>query len=412
MIETMPTEIAVPLGDGIKREFPLLESHPELVYLDSGATSQKPASVLDALDRYYRDDNANVHRSLYGLAERSTAAFEGARDTVARFVGAPRSREIVFTRGTTEGLNLVAYSLSELLVGEGDVILVGAGEHHANLVPWQQAAARRGARLAFMPLRDDGTLDLSVLDDLSDAPVKIAAMTWVSNVFGTINPVSKLSAWCRQRSIPLVLDGAQAVPHMPVNVNHLGADFLAFSGHKTYGPMGSGVVWGKESWWEKMPPWQTGGEMISSVRLESATWNELPYKFEAGTPDVAAAVGLAAACDWISEVGRERIEQRERNVGAYAREALLAVPGITLYGPRKNHTAVFSFNLEGIHSHDVAQYLDTRDIAVRSGHHCAQPAMRQLGIPSTARASLGVYNGTEDVDRLVEGLEGVIKYFA
>jgi len=410
-------DAAPPLGDEVRLEFPLLAAQPDFAYLDNAATTQKPRSVLEAMDRYYRESNANVHRSIYALAEKATLAYENARRTVARFLNAASPREIVFTRGTTEALNLAAFSLSELLVGPGDAILVSALEHHANFVPWQQAAFRKGAELLILPARDDGTLDYGFLDELETdgraERVKIASMAQVSNAFGTVHSVRKVARWCRERSIPLVLDAAQSVPHLPVDVRATDADFLAFSGHKVYGPMGSGVLWGREDWLERMPPWQTGGEMISLVRPEKTTWNDVPYKFEAGTPDVGAAVGLAAALDWLTETGIGRLEERERTLDAYAAERLRSIDGLTLYGPEDaaRRRAVFSFNIEGVHSHDVAQFLDRSGVAIRSGHHCAQPAMRLLGIPSTARASLGAYNSRADIDRLVEGLNGVMEYF-
>jgi cysteine desulfurase/selenocysteine lyase len=311
----------------------------------------------------------------------------------------------------------LAWSLSELLLGEGDIILVSALEHHANFVPWQQAALRKGAELVLIPALEDGTLDMGFLNELDKdgraARVKIAALAHISNAFGTVHPVRILAKWSRERDIPLVLDAAQSAPHLPLDAQATGADFLVFSGHKVFGPMGSGVLWGREEWLEKMPPWQTGGEMISSVKPEKSTWNELPYKFEAGTPDVAAAVGLAAALDWMSSHGVERLEARERDLESYAMRKLLEVEGLTLYGPRDPYRrrAVYSFNLAGIHSHDVAQYLDKVQVAIRSGHHCAQPAMRLMGIPSTARASLAPYNTTEDIDRLADAVRDVQEYF-
>ena len=406
-----------PLGDDFKSQFPLLAENPELVYLDSAATSQKPESVLTAIDGYYRRDNSNVHRSLYDLAERSTLAFENSRRIIESYLNAASHREVIFTRGATESLNLLAWSLSELLVGEGDIILVSTMEHHANFVPWQQAAMRKGAELVLIPARDDATLDLDFLGELDTdgraERVRIASVAHISNAFGTVHPVRAISRWCRERNIPLVLDAAQSLPHLPIDARATGADFLAFSGHKVYGPMGSGVLWGREEWLERMPPWQTGGEMISIVKPEKTTWNELPYKFEAGTPDVAAAVGLAAALNWMKETGIERLESREHELGLYAFQRLSDVEGLTLYGPADPYRrrGVFSFNLEGIHSHDVAQYLNTEGVAVRSGHHCAQPAMRLMGIPSTARASLAPYNTKSDINRLVEAVRGVQRYF-
>jgi len=405
------------LGDEVKNDFPLLVSNPDLSYLDSAATSQKPEAVLNAMDRYYRQDNANVHRSFYELAERSTNAFEESRRVVESYLNAFSRREIIFTRGTTEALNLLAWSLSELLITEGDIILVSILEHHANFVPWQQAAVRKGAALLLIPALKDGTLDLTFLDTLEKDGradrVKITAVAHISNAFGTIHPVRVISKWCRDRGIPLVLDGAQSLPHLSIDVRTSGADFLSFSGHKMYGPMGSGVLWGREEWLEKMPPWQTGGEMISVVKPAFSTWNELPHKFEAGTPDVAAAVGLAAALKWMKDTGVERLEAREHELELYAYAQLTSLEGLTLYGPDDpyHRRAIFSFNLDGIHSHDVAQYLDNTGVAVRSGYHCTQPAMRFLGIPSTARASLAPYSTRQDVDKLVGALKGVQEFF-
>ncbi len=401
----------------IRNEFPLLKNNPELVYLDSAATTQKPEAVLSALESYYRENNANVHRSLYSLAERSTEALENARKRVSSFLNAAAFREIIFTRGATEALNLAAWSLSELLVNEGDIILTSHMEHHANFVPWQQAAFRKKARLLLVPAEPDGTLNLEFLNELEKdgqaGRVKIAAVGHVSNAFGTVHPVKSFSRWCRKRNIPLVLDAAQSIAHLPLDVQQLGVDFLAFSGHKVYGPMGSGVLWGREKWLEKMPPWQTGGEMISMVKPEKTTWNELPYKFEAGTPDVAAAAGLSAALQWMTDKGLARLRDRERELESYAFQKLTGLGALKLYGPSdlSRRCSVFSFNLEGIHSHDVAQLLDRENVAIRSGHHCAQPAMRLLGIPSTARASFAVYNTVEDVDRLSDALKRVQEFF-
>ncbi len=406
-----------PIDDSIKKQFPLLMNYPDLVYLDNAASSQKPETVLLAMDDYYRNNNANVHRSLYSLAERATHAFEDARRTIEQYIHASSPREVIFVRGSTEGLNLLAWSLSELLVESGDIIMASTLEHHANFVPWQQAALRKGAELLLIPALPDGTLNLEFLEEIDrdgrGERIKIAAVAHVSNAFGTINPIRAISKWCQERGIPLVLDAAQSMPHLPLDALATGADFLAFSGHKVYGPMGSGVVWGRESWLERMPPWQTGGEMISVVRPEKTTWNELPYKFEAGTPDVAAAVGLAAALKWMNETGMARLEARASTLERYTYERLSGLKGVTLYGPNRpdRRRGVFSFNIKGIHSHDVAQFLDTKQIAIRSGHHCAQPAMRLMGIPSTARASLAPYNTTDDIDRLVDAIQQVQEFF-
>ena len=406
-----------PLTDSLRDSFPLLAANPDLAYLDNAATTQKPRAVIDAVDSYYRSINANVHRALYGLAEHSTEAFENARRTVAGFIGAAHPREVIFTRGTTEALNLAAFSLGELLLEPGDIVLTSTLEHHSNFVPWQQTAARKSAELLLIPLLPDASLDWDFLrtieaDGRADR-VKIAALGHVSNAFGTVHPVRRIAEWCRERSVPLVLDATQAIPHLHMEAQFDGADLLAFSGHKVYGPMGSGVLWGREQWLERMPPWQTGGEMISMVKPEKTTWNELPHKFEAGTPDVAAAVGLAAALRWLTDIGFRRIEDREAELSRYAAEKLRSIDSLTLYGPEnpQERRGVFSFNLEGIHSHDIAQFLDRDQVAVRSGHHCAQPAMRSLGIPSTARASIAPYNLPSDIDRLIESLGKVQRYF-
>ncbi len=400
-----------------RRHFPLLKNRSDLVYLDSAATSQKPEKVLQVLDSYYRKHNANVHRSFHELAEESTRILEDARDGVCSFLNGTSRKEVIFTRGATEALNLLAWTLPELLVKEGDIILTTLLEHHANFVPWQQAAFRKGAILVFIPARQDGTLDFDFLHELEKdgraRRVKIAALGHLSNAFGTIHPLKKLSPWCRERGIPLVLDAAQSIAHLPLNVQTLGVDFLVFSGHKVYGPMGSGVLWGREKWLEKMPPWQTGGEMIVRVTPEKTGWNELPYKFEAGTPDVPAAAGLAAALQWMKDTGLKSLREKEQALNHYAFQKLRNAEGLVLYGPLDEscRQSVFSFNLEGIHSHDVAQILDRTNVAVRAGHHCAQPAMRALGIPSTVRASLGIYNTFEDIDRLVHALKNVQELF-
>jgi len=405
------------LSDEIREDFPLLVGSPELAYLDNAATTQKPEAVLSAMDRYYREGNANVHRSLYKLAEISTLALENSRRAVGRYLNAVSPREIVFTKGSTEGLNLCAWSLGELLLGPGDIVLVSALEHHSNFVPWQQTARRAGAELVVIPANEDATLNVDFLKTLEKdgraGRVRVVAVAHISNAFGTINPIRTISTWCRDHDIAMVLDAAQSLLHLPVDVQAAGTDFLVFSGHKTYGPMGAGVLWGREEWLEKMPPWQTGGEMISTVRIEKSTWNELPYKFEAGTPNVAAIVGLAAALNWISTIGLSRLEAREVRLDAYAYEKLSSAPGLKLYGPAdpSRRRGIFSFNLEGIHSHDVAQYLDKAQIAIRSGHHCAQPAMRLLGIQSTARASLASYNTIHEVDRLIDAIVAAKEYF-
>jgi len=405
------------LGEEIREAFPLLAENPELAYLDNAATSQKPESVLRAMDFYYREENANVHRSIYKLAEISTLALENSRHVVKQHLNASSPREIIFTKGSTESLNLCAWSLGDLLLSPGDIVLVSALEHHSNFVPWQQAAKRAGAEFVVIPANRDTTLNMGFLKTLEKDgradKVRILAVAHISNAFGTIHPIQDISTWCSEHNAVMVLDAAQSLPHLTIDVQTAGVDFLVFSGHKTYGPMGAGVLWGREEWLEKMPPWQTGGEMISMVKLEESTWNELPYKFEAGTPNVAAIVGLAAALNWMSMAGFSRLELREVKLGAYAYEKLMSVEGLRLYGPADTNLrqGIFSFNLEGIHSHDVAQYLDKAQIAIRSGHHCAQPAMRFLGIQSTARASLAPYNTIREIDRLVDAIIGAKEYF-
>jgi cysteine desulfurase/selenocysteine lyase len=387
------------------------ESNP-LVYLDNAATTQKPEVVISALSGFYRNSNANVHRSLHTLGEEATGAYEAGREAVRRFLNAEKTSEIVFTRGTTEAINLVAQSWGRASLGAGDEILLTEMEHHSNLIPWQMIAAERGARLRFLPVDGEGRLRLEELERLWSERVRLVAATHVSNVFGTVTEVRRLAEFAHSRGVPLLIDAAQGVPHLPVDVRELDCDFLAFSGHKIYGPMGIGVLYGREELLERMPPYQGGGEMIRSVWPDRATWNELPYKFEAGTPNVVAAVGLQAALEYVEALGRESIRSYEESLASYARERLSTVPQLTLHGPQRGGGPVISFTFPDLHPHDVAQVLDWNGVAVRAGHHCAQPLMRQLGLAATVRASLSFYNTREEIDRLVEALGAARRFFA
>ncbi len=392
-------------------KFPLLEANPNLVYLDNASTTQKPDSVIRAITEYYQTSNANVHRSVYRLAEASTRAFEDARSRVARFIGAFSSKEIVFTRGTTEALNLIAHSMVRTFLDPGDVIIVTQMDHHSNIVPFWLAAQERGYHLRFWPINPNGELDLEDLESLWSDRVKIVALPHVSNVLGTVNPVSSIASFVHDRGAFLVLDAAQSAGHGPFDVSQLGCDVAAFSGHKMYGPMGIGVLWAKEEILRALVPFQGGGEMIDTVTETSVTFNDPPYRFEAGTPNVEGAVGLAAAMDFLDSIDRKRIFAEEEELARYGVRILSSIPDLTLYGKAAERAPLFTFNLEGVHSHDLAQFLDSRYIAVRSGHHCAQPLLRRLGASTAVRASLGIYNTKKDIDRLALALEEARRYF-
>src|SRR6476661_6568151 len=401
----------------LRTDFPIFEQefngHP-LSYLDSAATSQKPRQVLDAMTSFYETSYANVHRGVYTLSERSTAAFEGARGKLAQFVNAPSSRELIFTRNATEAINLVAYAWGLSNLGPGDLVVVTELEHHSNFVPWQFIAGKTGAELRMIPLDEQGELDLSVLDEVArDGRVKVVATNLISNSLGTINPVAKIAEWAHAQGAIYVCDAAQGAPHTKVDVQALGIDFLAISGHKMCGPSGASALWGRTDLLLAMDPFLTGGHMINSVRLEKTTWGELPHKFEAGTAPMAEAVGLGAAIDYLEAVGLDAIEAHEHELAAYALGKLAEVPGITLYGPPADRRAgIVSFNLEGIHPHDVAQILDLSGVAIRAGHHCCQPLMQKLGVAATNRASFYLYTIPEEIDQLVDGLHAVRKVFA
>jgi cysteine desulfurase / selenocysteine lyase len=400
----------------LRADFPILAQEingKPLAYLDSAVTAQKPRQVLDAMTQFYETSYGNVHRGVYALAERATEAFEGARERIARFVNAPSSRELIFTRNATEGLNLVAYAWGLTNLGPGDLVVVTELEHHSNFVPWQYVAKRTGAGFRMIPLTDAGELDLDGLDEIvADGRVKVVATNLVSNALGTINPVDRLTAWAHQHEAIMVVDGAQAAPHLAIDVQAIGCDFFAFSAHKLCGPSGVGALWGRRELLEAMEPFNLGGHMIRKVQFEETTWGDLPHKFEAGTSPIAEAVGFGAAVDYITAAGLDAIERHEHELAAYALERLRDVPGIVLYGPPAERRAgIVSFNIEGIHPHDVAQVLDWEGVAIRAGHHCCQPLMHRLGVAATNRASFYLYTVPEDIDRLADGLLRVRKVF-
>lgn len=394
--------------DKIRADFPILKQmirkYP-LVYFDNGATTQKPVKVIEAVDRYYLTINSNIHRGVHYLSNEATDAFEQARKRVATFINAPESREVIFTKGTTESINLVANSLAGFLLKEGDEVIVTEMEHHANIVPWQMVCERVGAKLKVVPISDSGELLVESLDSLLTERVKIIAFAHVSNVLGTINPVQEICAKAHERGILTLVDGAQGIAHQTVDVQLLGCDFYVFSGHKMYAPMGTGVLWGKASLLESMPPYQGGGEMIDKVSFTGTTYNVIPYKFEAGTPDVGGVIGLMAAIDYLTEIDFGSALEYEEGVMHYAYESLKQIEGLRFIGDAKRRTGVISFILNGAHPYDVGSILDHQGIAVRTGHHCAQPLMDRFAIPGTVRASFSIYNTTEEVDKLVAGLK-------
>ncbi|MCU0514641.1 MAG: cysteine desulfurase [Anaerolineae bacterium] len=401
----------------VRADFPVLhqEHHPgtPLVFLDNAASSQKPAAVIDAMSTYYRQSHANVHRGIHKLSEEATAAYEGARKKVQRFIHAASPREIIFTRGTTESINLVAQTWGRATLGPGDVVLATVMEHHANIVPWQMLAQEKGFSLQYVPLLPDGTLNLEVYRRwLHELPVKLVTVMHGSNVLGTVNPVAHMARLAHEAGALILVDGAQSVPHMPVDVQALDCDFLAFSGHKMAAPTGVGVLYGKRALLEAMPPWMGGGDMISRVTLAGSTWNELPYKFEAGTPAIAEVIGLGVAVDYLSALGMENIHRQEQLITRYALERLSEIPGVTVYGQAEQRGAVAAFTVDGIHAHDVAQMLDADGIAVRAGHHCAMPLHDLLSLPATARASFYLYNTPAEVDALVTALYRAKQAFA
>ncbi|TFJ91745.1 cysteine desulfurase [Lentibacillus salicampi] len=400
-------------ANAIREQFPILNQevngHP-LVYLDSSATSQKPLPVIDAVDAYYREDNSNVHRGVHTLGTRATEKYEGARETVRRFINAKSTAEVIFTRGTTTSINTVASSFARANLNAGDEIVITPMEHHSNLIPWQQVAKVTGATLKYVPMQQDGTVSLEDMRETVTGKTKIVAITHVSNVLGTINPVKEIAEIAHQNGAVIVVDGAQGAPHMNVDVQDMDCDFYAFSGHKMCGPTGVGVLYGKRKLLEEMEPVEFGGEMIDFVNLYDATWKELPWKFEGGTPIIAGAIGLGAAIDFLNDVGMDNITAHEQKLADYTMEKLRTIDGISIYGPEKR-AALVTFNLGDVHPHDAATVLDAEGIAVRAGHHCAQPLMKWLEVSATARASFYLYNTEEDVDRLFDGLLKTKEYF-
>jgi cysteine desulfurase/selenocysteine lyase len=404
------------LNKDIRKHFPILDQEingHSLVYLDSAATSQKPQQVIDAMSNYYEKDNSNVHRGVHTLGNQATEAYEGARDKVRDFINAKSREEIIFTRGTTTSINIVAQSYGRANVGEGDEIVITHMEHHSNIIPWQQLAREKGAVLKFIDLEEDGTITLDKVRETVTERTKIVSIMHVSNVLGTVNPIKEITEIAHANGAVMVVDGAQAAPHMKVDVGQLDCDFYAFSGHKMVGPTGIGVLYGKKELLNKMEPVEFGGEMIDFVGLYESTWKELPWKFEGGTPIIAGAVGLGAAIDYLEEIGLDNIEKHEQHLAEYAMKKMSEVEGITIYGPLdpEKRASLITFNLNDVHPHDLATVLDMHGIAVRAGHHCCQPLMKWLDVSATARASFYIYNTEEDVDRLVDGLRIAKEYF-
>jgi len=398
----------------VRRDFPALHQQVHgkpLVYLDNAATSQKPQVVIDALTAYYSRENSNVHRGVHLLSEKATQAYEAGRARVQRFLNAADTREIVFVRGATEGINLVAASYGRTWVGAGDEIIISAIEHHSNIVPWQILCEEKGAVLRVIPVNDDGELLLDEYARLLGARTKLLAVGHISNALGTINPIEQMIEMAHRQGVPVLIDGAQAAPHLRVDVRALDCDFYVFSGHKTLGPTGIGVLYGKAEWLERMPPYQSGGDMIASVTFEKTTYNALPYKFEAGTPHIAGVIGLGVALDYLSGLGLDRVVAYERELLAYGTAALRAVPGVRIIGTAREKASVLSFVVDGVHAHDVGTVLDQAGVAVRAGHHCAMPVMQRFGVPATVRASLAFYNTREELGALVAGLHDVREIF-
>jgi len=398
----------------IKQQFPILQQQcrgKPLIYLDSGATAQKPESVIEAIRHYYQYDNANVHRGVYQLSERATQAYEQVREQVRAFINAEDQHEIIFTRGTTEAINLVAHSFGALQIKADDEIVLSYMEHHSNIVPWQMLCEKVGCKIKIIPLHEEGTLDLNEYAKLLTPRTKLVSIIHVSNVLGTVNPIEQMIALAHQHNIPVLIDGAQAVPRMPIDVKKLDCDFYAFSGHKLYGPTSVGVLYGKRKWLEAMPPYQGGGDMISRVSFNKTEYNVLPYKFEAGTPNIAAVIGLGAAIQYLESIGMDAIQKHEIELTHYAQQKLSQIPGLKIYGHAKDKMGVISFTLDDIHAHDVGTILDNEGIAIRAGHHCAMPLMEYYKVAAMARASLGIYNQKSDIDALVRGLLKVKEIF-
>jgi cysteine desulfurase / selenocysteine lyase len=401
--------------NAIRQEFPILRQRVHgkpLVYLDNAATTQKPQAVIDRLVRYYAEENANIHRGVHVLSVQATDAYDAARETVRRFLNAGDSREIVFVRGATEGINLVAQTYGRAHVGAGDEVVISEMEHHSNIVPWQMLCEEKGARLRIIPITDAGELRLDEYERMLNDRTRIVSVTHVSNALGTINPVAGLVRLAHERGIPVLIDGAQAIAHMPVDVQSLGSDFYVFSGHKVFGPTGIGVLHGRLPLLDAMPPYQGGGDMIRSVTFERTLYNEVPHKFEAGTPNISGVVGLAAALDYLTATDLHRVSAHEHELLAYGTEALSELPGLRLTGTAPAKAGILSFVLEGVHPHDIGTILDRDGVAIRAGHHCCQPLMARLGVPATARASVALYNTRDEIDALVRALRTVREVFA
>jgi len=399
----------------IREDFPILglKVHGKpLVYLDNAATSHKPRAVIDAITRFYYSENSNIHRGVHELSQRATEDYEKARVKLQRFINAAHAHEIIFVRGTTEGINLVAQTYGRQHLGPGTEVIISGLEHHSNIVPWQILGQETGARLRIIPINDEGELLLDAYEKLLNDRTRLVAVSHVSNALGTINPIRRIVDIAHKRGVPVLVDGAQAAPHMPVDVQALDVDFYTLSGHKMYGPTGIGALYGKTALLDKMPPYQGGGDMISSVTFEKTTYNVLPYKFEAGTPDIAGVIGLGAAVDYLTEIGMDNIFAHEHDLVVYGAKALQSIPGVRLIGTAREKAGVLSFVIEGVHPHDVGTVLDQEGIAVRTGHHCAQPVMDRFCVPATSRASFGLYNTRAEIDRLVEGIGRVKEIFS
>jgi len=395
----------------VKRDFPIFRNNPDVVFLDSAASAQKPQVVIDAVSRFYERDYANVHRGVYGLSQRATDKYEAARQTVRRFLNAKTAKEIVFVRGATEAINLVAQTWGVSALKAGDEVLITELEHHSNIVPWQMLRDRIGIKLVVAPMDATGGLDMAAFEERLSSRTKLVAVTHVANALGSVLPVEAIVERAHKVGAKVLIDGCQAAPRMPVDVQAIGCDFYVFSGHKTYGPTGIGVLWGRFELLDAMPPWQGGGDMILSVTFEHTDYNEVPHKFEAGTPDITGTHGLAVALDYMESLGRDRILEHEERLTQYGEEALARLPGVTLLGAGQRRLAVLSFEVDGIHPHDLATILDKHHVAVRAGHHCAQPLMDRLGVPATTRASFGVYNDESDVDALVVAIKAAKELF-
>jgi cysteine desulfurase/selenocysteine lyase len=398
--------------ENVRKDFPILHQKVHgkpLVYLDNAATTQKPLPVIEAIENYYRLDNSNIHRGVHALSERATEYYEKVRVAAQRYLNAADSKEIIFVRGTTEAINLVAQTYGRQHVGRGDEVLITAMEHHSNIVPWQMLCEEKGAKLRVAPINDQGELLLEEFEKLLGPKTKIVAVSHLSNALGTINPVREIARLAHARGIPVLVDGAQAAPRMTVDVQELDVDFYAISGHKMYGPTGIGVLYGKTKLLEAMPPYQGGGDMIASVSFDKTVYNRLPYKFEAGTPNIADTIGLGAAIEYLEKVGLEQIEHHEHDLLAYATCEVESIRGVSVVGTAKHKAGVLSFTMDGIHPHDIGTILDREGVAVRTGHHCAQPVMQRFGIPATVRASFGLYNTREEVDALVSGIHKVVE---